>query len=83
MPRSPVLLVTGLVALALGFFLQWRGWWNGVFELVGVVFLVAWVYGSTPAWGAWMRERRWVADRRRRAMRVGVERRHFERRAAA
>lgn len=83
MSRSPVLLVVGLVALALGFFIQSRGWWNGVFGMFGVVSLAAWVYGSGPAWGAWMRERRWVADRRRRTMRVGVERRHFERRAAA
>jgi len=81
--RSPVLLVLGLISLALGFFIEWRGWWNGLFGIVGVALVAAWVLRATRPRGAWMRERRWHADRRQEALPVGVERRYLgERRAA-
>jgi len=81
--RSPLLLILGLIALALGFFIEWRGWWNGLFGLVGVALLAAWVYRASQPWGTWMRDRRSASfDRRRRAIPVGVERRFVERRAA-
>jgi hypothetical protein len=81
--RPTAVLMPGLISLALGFFIEGRGWWNGVFGLVGVALLAAWVFPASRPWGEWMRERRWIDDRRRSAMPVGVERRQFERRAAA
>jgi len=81
--RSSGVLIAGLLSLALAFFIEGRGWWNGLFGLVGVVLLAAWAFPASRPWGTWMRERRWIGDRRRSAMPVGVERRQLERRAAA
>lgn len=81
--RSPLLLALGLIALALGLFIESRGWWNGVFAIVGVALVAAWVYRPSRPWGTWMRERRWIDERRREAMPVDVERRQLERRAMA
>jgi hypothetical protein len=82
-PRSRLLLGLGLVALALGFFVAGRGWWNGLFSVAGVVLLAAWMFGASQPWGLWMRERRWITDRRQRSVTVAAERRQIERRAAA
>ena len=84
MPRSPLHLAVGLVAIALSFFVEWRGWWNGVLGLVGVTLLAMWVYRASKPGLPWWRERRsLLLNRRRRTMRVALERRHGERRLAA
>jgi hypothetical protein len=81
--RSPLLLALGLIALALGFFIQWRGWWNGLFGLVGVALIAVWVYRASQPWGTWLRDRRRLSERRRQPIRVGVERRYLAERRAA
>ena len=84
LPRSPLLLAFGLVAIALSFFVESRGWWNGVFGLVGVTLLAIWVYRASKPGLLWRRERRSVLfNRRRRTISVALERRHMERRIAA
>jgi hypothetical protein len=81
--RSPRLLAAGLIALALGFFIEWRGWWNALFGVVGVALIAIWTLADTTAPAARPGDRRSsLPDRRRHAMPVGVDRRTLHARRA-
>jgi hypothetical protein len=82
--RSPGLLSAGLVALGLGFFIEGRGWWNALFDIIGVALIAIWsVAGDAPP--RRQADRRLsLPDRRQHAIAVRLERRTWrERRALA
>jgi uncharacterized protein (DUF58 family) len=70
------MLVLALLALALGLFVQWPGWWNGIFGAAGVALLAAWALGYPKAEARRRTvEHRAGGERRQRAVQVQVQRR--------